>query len=113
MACRVSFGRRSDCGSNILSHAAPQHCYPIDGAQEYFAPLKSGLRSKIPLHFLKVPLQKKRAAPKRMQPEFREETPVTRQREDQPLPGADNGVGSQGGTIRKAVGGSQKTGFGN
>jgi hypothetical protein len=48
-----------------------------------------------------------------MQPEFREETPVTRQREDQPLPGADNGVGSEDGTTRKAVDGSQKTGFGN
>jgi hypothetical protein len=30
----------------------------------------------------------------RVRPEFREETPVTRQREDQPLPEADIGVGS-------------------
>jgi hypothetical protein len=48
-----------------------------------------------------------------MQPEFREETPVKRQREDQPLPEADNGVGSSSGTTRKAADGSQKIGFQN
>jgi hypothetical protein len=49
----------------------------------------------------------------RARPEFREETPVTRQREDQPLPDTDNGVGSQGGTTTKAAGKSQKAGFQN
>jgi hypothetical protein len=45
-----------------------------------------------------------------MRPELREETPVTRQREDQPLSERENGAKVDRGTIRNAALRDQKTG---
>jgi hypothetical protein len=74
---------------------------------------KDFYRSALDMSLISAPggLDKKRAAPMRVRPEFREETPVTRQKEDQPSSCQYVGASEQRGTTSIDAAIAEKKGF--